>query len=553
MAVLLLVASIIGAIGMRLRQPLIVAFIAVGILVGPSVLGWVSANDQVDLLAKLGIALLLFVVGLKLDLHIIRTMGPVALATGLGQVFFTSVVGYIIAIALGMTPVTALYVAVALTFSSTIIIVKLLSDKREVDALHGRIAIGFLIVQDIVVVLVMIGLNALGEAGDADSLGREAIEVLVKGGLFVVIIGLLMRYVLTPLLHQLARSRELLVLFAISWAVTLGAAGAHLGFSKEVGAFLAGVSLASTPYREAIGSRLVSLRDFLLLFFFIDLGAGLALTTLGAQILPAIALSLFVLIGNPLIVMAIMGAMGYRKRTGFLAGLTVAQISEFSLILGAVGLSLGHIDADTLGLITLVGLITISVSTYLILYSHPLYERLAPWLGVFERKQAHREEKGYLSTAENGVDVILFGLGRFGQGIAQTLLQRGYRVLGVDFDPDLVRRHEGEGYSVRYGDAEDPEFLASLPLEQVQWVLSSVPDKQVNLALLHGLHEQDYKGRVAVTAHSSRDAEHLKNAGADRVLIPYADAATEAVDSLFGVSDRRPKVGDKSHTHPVEI
>ena len=281
MAVLLLVAAVIGAIGVRLRQPLIVAFIAVGILVGPSVLGWVSANDQVDLLAKLGVALLLFVVGLKLDLHIIRTMGPVALATGLGQVFFTSVVGYFIAIALGLTPVTSLYVAVALTFSSTIIIVKLLSDKREVDALHGRIAIGFLIVQDIVVVLVMIGLTALGEAGDTASLGQEAVEVLVKGGLFIVIIGLLMRYVLTTLLRQLAHSRELLVLFAIAWAVALGAAGAHLGFSKEVGAFLAGVSLASTPYREAIGARLVSLRDFLLLFFFIDLGARLELTTLG--------------------------------------------------------------------------------------------------------------------------------------------------------------------------------------------------------------------------------------------------------------------------------
>ncbi len=337
MAALLLVAAIIGAIGMRLRQPLIVAFIAVGVLVGPSVLGWVSANDQVDLLAKLGIALLLFVVGLKLDLHIIRAMGSVALATGLGQVFFTSVIGYFIAIALGMPPVTALYVAVALTFSSTIIIVKLLSDKREVDALHGRIAIGFLIVQDIVVVLVMIGLTALGEAGDTAGLGREALAVLIKGGLFIVVIGLLMHYVLTPLLHQLARSPELLVLFAIAWAVALGAAGSHLGFSKEVGAFLAGVSLASTPYREAIGSRLVSLRDFLLLFFFIDLGAGLDLATLGAQVAPAILLSLFVLLGNPLIIMIILGVMGYRKRTSFLAGLTVAQISEFSLILGALG------------------------------------------------------------------------------------------------------------------------------------------------------------------------------------------------------------------------
>jgi len=553
MAVLLFMAAVIAAIGVRLSQPLIVAFIVVGILVGPAVFGWVSANDQVDLLAKLGIALLLFVVGLKLDLHIIRTMGPVALATGLGQVFFTSVVGYFIAIALQMPPVTAIYVAVALTFSSTIIIVKLLSDKREIESLHGRIAIGFLIVQDIVVVLAMIALTALGEAGDSVGLGQEAVEVLVKGGLFVVAIGLLMRYALTPLLHQLAKSSELLVLFAIAWAVALGAAGEHLGFSKEVGAFLAGVSLASTPYREAIGARLVSLRDFLLLFFFIDLGAGLNLATLDAQVWPAILLSLFVLIGNPLIVMVILGLMGYRKRTGFLAGLTVAQISEFSLILGALGLSLGHIDTGTLCLITLVGLITISASTYMILYSHLLYERLSPWLGVFERKRAHREETQEQNMETAGFDVILFGLGRFGAGIARELQKRGYRVLGVDFDPELLHQQEELGYVVRFGDAEDTEFLATLPLGQVNWVLSSVREKEINLALLHGLHDFDYKGCVAVTAHSISDAGQLKQAGADQVLIPYADAATEAVDNLFGVNSNQqiPGAGDRNNAKGV--
>ncbi len=531
-AVLLFIAAVIGAIGVRLRQPLIVAFIAVGILVGPSVLGWVSANDQVDLLAQLGIALLLFVVGLKLDLHIIRTMGPVALATGLGQVFFTSVVGYFIAIALGMAPVTALYVAVALTFSSTIIIVKLLSDKREVDALHGRIAIGLLIVQDIVVVLVMIALTALGEAGDVAGLGWEAAAVLLKGILFIAAIGLLMRYVLTPLLHQLAQSKELLVLFAIAWAVVLGAAGVHLGFSKEVGAFLAGVSLASTPYRETIGARLVSLRDFLLLFFFIDLGAGLALATLGAQVVPAIILSLFVLIGNPLIVMVILGAMGYRKRTGFLTGLTVAQISEFSLILGALGLSLGHIDEETMGLITLVGLITISASTYLILYSHPLYDRLAPWLNLFERQQARREEALDQLADGRQIDVILFGLGRFGSGIAHELQQRGQQLLCVDFDPDLVRRRKSV-HALHYGDAEDPEFIATLSLRQVRWVISSVRDLSVNLSLLQSLHDHHFGGRVAVTAHSLPDAERLKEAGADHVMMPYTDAAKEVVNRLL--------------------
>ncbi|MCW8917714.1 MAG: cation:proton antiporter, partial [Gammaproteobacteria bacterium] len=180
------IATLAGLLARLLRQPLIVAFIAVGILVGPSVLGMVSHHSEIELLSRLGIALLLFVVGLKLDLHIIRTVGPVALASGLGQVLFTSVVGYLIALLLGMTHIAALYVAVALTFSSTIIIVKLLSDKREVDALHGRIAVGFLIVQDIVVVLVMIGLTAVGQGGADTSLWQEGLFILLKGGLMLV-------------------------------------------------------------------------------------------------------------------------------------------------------------------------------------------------------------------------------------------------------------------------------------------------------------------------------------------------------------------------------
>jgi len=531
MAVLLLFAAAVGALCVRLRQPLIVAFIAVGILVGPSVLGWVSANDQVDLLAKFGITLLLFVVGLKLDLHIIRTMGPVALATGLGQVIFTSVVGYLIGYAFGMTPVTALYVAVALTFSSTIIIVKLLSDKREVDTLHGRIALGFLIVQDLVVVLVMIGLNALGATGDV-SWTQAAFAVLVKGVGFILLVGVAMRYLLPRLLHMLSRSQELLVLFGIAWGLALAALGVMLGFSKEVGAFVAGVSLASTPYRDALGARLTSVRDFLLLFFFLDLGAQLDLGLLGAQLVEALVFSLFVLVGNPLIVMVIMGVLGYRSRTGFLAGLTVAQISEFSLILGALGLSLGHISAETMGLITLVGLITISASTYMIVYSHPLYERLAPWLGVFERRQPHREAVQD-SVPDDAVPlVLLFGLGRYGNGIARTLRERGWRVLGVDFNPDLVRAGDAMGHPVIFGDVEDPEFIATLPLGRVHWVVSTARG-HVNLSLIHSLRSLGYSGRIAITAQALDDAARLEQGGADLILVPFVDAAREAADRIM--------------------
>jgi Kef-type K+ transport system membrane component KefB len=535
-AVLLLFAAVAGFVAVRLKQPLIVAFIVVGILVGPSMLGWVSSPDQLHLLAELGIALLLFVVGLKLDLHLIRTMGPVALATGLGQVIFTSVFGYLIALALGMEHITALYVAVALTFSSTIIIVKLLSDKREIDALHGRIAVGFLIVQDIAVIVAMIVLSAIGADTGNGGLGMEMLMVLLKGVGMLIGVGVLMQWALPWLVHRVAQSMELLVLFAIAWAVALAAIGDWLGFSKEVGAFLAGMSLASTPYRDMIGARLVSLRDFLLLFFFLHLGSQLELQTLGAQVGPAVILSAFVLIGNPLIVMVIMGFMGYRKRTSFLAGLTVAQISEFSLILAALGMSLGHIDRDTVGLVTLVGLITIGLSTYMILYSRWLYERLAPWLGIFEREITHREQDEEEIRGER-FDAIVFGLGRYGGNIVRAMQQHGLKVFGVDFDPQAVARWRAWGLAACYGDAEDPEFPTHLPLEGVRWVISSLPEPRVSRVLLKGLRQHGYQGAIVLTAHTEHVADSLTSSGATRILAPFADAADQAVESLLASDD----------------
>ncbi len=533
LTLLLAVSACLGMVAMWLRQPLIVAFIAVGILVGPSVLGWINQSEQIELLAHIGIAILLFVVGLKLDLHIIKSMGVVALFTGLGQVAFTSIFGFFIALALGFSPVPALYIAVALTFSSTIIIVKLLSDKNELNALHGRIAIGFLIVQDIVVVLAMIALTATGQAQESTSIGFEALMVLLKGVLMLGVVALLMRYLIPGLLNRLAHSPELLVLFAISWAMLGATAGYLLGFSQEVGAFLAGISLASTHYRELIGARLVSLRDFLLLFFFINLGASLELSTLDAQVWDALLFSLFVLIGNPIIVMAIMGYMGYRKRTGFLAGLTVAQISEFSLILAALGLSLGHLDQDTVGLITLVGLITISVSTYMILYSQSLYQILSPYLSVFERKVAYREEALDRQQQNHSTDIIVFGLGRFGMVIAQTLQKQGVHVLAVDFNPALIKQSARHGVPTRYGDAEDAEFIRSLPLDEAKWVLGTMRDHNVNLVLFKSLKEAGFQQKIALAATEQSEANELKALGVDRVLLPYRDAAIETVNRLL--------------------
>ncbi|CAH1747649.1 Sodium/hydrogen exchanger [Thauera humireducens] len=531
-ALLLLISAVAGAIAVRLRQPVLIAYIVVGILVGPAVFGIVKAHDQIALLAEIGVTVLLFVVGLKLDLHHIRHIGPVALATGLGQLAFTIVFGFVLILLMGKDVMEAIYVAVALTFSSTIIVVKLLSDKHELDSLHGRIAVGFLIVQDVAVVLAMMAMSALRGAG-------EAAVVEVAGSLLLRLAGaaalmfVLMRFVLPRLVEAMARSQELLLIFAIAWGTGLAALGEWAGFSKEAGAFMAGFSLASTAYREAMNARLTGIRDFMLLFFFVDLGAELDFSTLGGELWPAVVLSLFVLIGNPLIVMAIMGYMGYRKRTGFLAGLTVAQISEFSIVFVAMGITLGHVGIEALGLTTLVGLVTIMMSTYMILFSHVLYDKLAPWLGVFERKRPFRElAVERLGRPAGDPDIIVFGMGRYGSRLMRQLRQAGIEVLGVDFDPETVRELRKLRQPVRYGDGEDPGFLESLPLQQVRWVITTFPQWESNRAFLNALKEAGFRGRVAGVVRDEVHGRALDAAGVNRVLNPFNDAADYAARSF---------------------
>ncbi|XOV90715.1 MAG: cation:proton antiporter [Pseudomonadota bacterium] len=543
-AALIALATVIGFVGQFLRQPMIVSLIAVGVLAGPSLLGIVRSHEQIDLLAELGIAVLLFLVGLKLDIKLVRTLGPVALATGIGQVAFTSVIGYGIGLALGMDHITAIYVAVALTFSSTIIIVKLLSDKREVDALHGRIAIGFLIVQDLVVVLAMIVLSSfgVGETGVEGGLFLRVATILGYGLIAVLLVLVFIRFGALAVTSRMAHSRELLVTFAIGWAALLAALGDYFGFSKELGGLLAGISLASTPIREALVSRLSPLRDFLLLFFFIALGTQLDFGLLGEQILPAIVFSLFVLVGNPLIVLIIMGLLGYRSRTGFLAGLTVAQISEFSLIFMAMGLSLGHVSGESLALVTLVGLITISLSVYMITWSHTLYGWLGPLLTIFERAEPYREAQSEQDQAvHHPHDIVLFGLGRYGRAIADQLVRENERVLALDFDPEAVRRARATGIEAIYGDASDQDFVRGLPLGGVRWVICAIPANDVGVSfedprrvLLDELAAQGFAGRIAISTHEMTDVDTFRRSGADIVLLPYMDGATLAVERVQG-------------------
>jgi Kef-type K+ transport system membrane component KefB len=533
-AVILIVSAAAGLLAVRLKQPLVVAYVVVGVVVGPSVLGLVEPGDELELLSNLGVAVLLFVVGLKLDLHVVRRLGPVAVVVGCIQVALVAAGGFLIALALGLEVVASLYVGIGLAFSSTIIVIKLLSDRREIDDLHGRLAVGILIVQDIIVVAVLIVIATTGER--TGSLGAAFVEVGLKSAALVVVLAILMRFVLTPLLHALARTPDLLLLFAIAWAVILAALGDEIGIGTEVGAFLAGFSLASTPYREAIGSRLVTLRDFLILFFFIDLGSRLDLSEAQDEVLAAIVLSAFVLVVKPLVITVLLTLLRYRSRVSLETGLSLAQISEFSLILAALGLRLEQIDEETTTLLTVVALVTITFSSYLLLNSEAIARRLGNALERLERDEVERTR---LAEHEEPPDVVVLGLGRYGDGIVSGLNEHGLRILGVDFDPLVLSKWAEQGVGVLYGDAEDPELPAILPLPHSGWIVSTIRRVDANLALLAALDHFDYTGKVAVAAHHRADGERLRAAGADRVLYPYSSAAREVVE-LVARSDIAP-------------
>ena len=526
-----------GLLAKFLRQPIIVSYIVVGVVGGPAVLGILSGEGDIKLLAKLGIAMLLFLVGLKLDIHLIRQIGPVALITGLGQVILTAGLGYFAALALGWDGVSAVYVAVALTFSSTIIVIKMLGDRREIDQLHGRIAVGVLIVQDILVVMAMLTIVTVGQPGESMLLVDIA-RTLGGGVVFLAIVATLARFVLPRLLEWMAKSQELTLVFGVSWAVALAAASAWLGLSMEIGAFVAGLALASTPYRESLGARLVSLRDIMVLFFFIELGSSLTVEGALSQLVPALILTVFVLVGKPLIVLLVMSLQGYRALVAFRTGIVVAQISEFSLILVALGLSVGQVNEDLLSLITLVAIFTITISTYFISYQDRILKAFGPLL---QRIDGERSLRADVSRESHPYDAIVIGAGRLGSDIVKGLKDERADLLVVDQDPRALKAIKEFEVDTLFGDASDPDFLKALPIHETQTVVCAAPDRATNLVVLETLQRLGFTGNVCLTALDRATAETFESYDQVTVVRPFQMAAHSVVVNM----KRRWDTGDQ--------
>ena len=517
LSLLLTVTAIITLAVRKLRQPLVVGYILSGIIAGPYVLNIVSSQHELELFSKVGIVFLLFIVGLYLNPKIIQEVGKVSLVTGLGQVLFTSLIGFALTLLLGIDRLAALYVAIALTFSSTIIILKLIADKKDLQKLYAKIAIGFLLVQDIVATFILIAITVVSGQSDM-GLVSTLLLTLGKGMILFSVLGMFQRYILPKVTEYAAESPELLFLFSLAWGTILASLFSALGFSIEIGALIAGVTLSVSPYSVEIASRLKPLRDFFIIIFFVLLGSQLILSNLAQLLFPAIILSLFVLVGNPIIVIILMNTLGYNRKTSYQAGLTVAQISEFSLILGALGLRLGHLSQEVLSLITLVGLITISGSTYLILYSETFYPKVSRYLGWLELIKTNVKHKG---KDPDDFESIIFGFDRVGHYFAQSLQSLDHSFLVVDFNPASAEKLEDSGYQYRLGDASDPEFLEDLPIVKPKIIISTVPELATNILIVHAMRAKNKKAVIIPIAQTHQDASELYEAGASYVMMPH--------------------------------
>lgn len=509
-----------------LKQPLIIGYIIAGIIAGPYILNILHSTDLIQFLSKIGITALLFVVGLGLSPKVLKEIGVVSSVTGFGKVTISSIIGYFIGQFLGFSVVESLYIAVAITFSSTIIILKILTDKGDTNKLYGRISIGFLLIEDIIAAIILVGLAGLQgmEGGGLLEIASSMGFLLLKGALALGLLFLVSSFILHKLTNFVAKSQEFLFIASLSWGMGIAALYYKLGLSIEIGALVAGVTLSLAPYAPEISSRLKPLRDFFVTLFFILLGSKIQFSNIQDSIVPIATYFFLIFLGNPIIMFILLNLLGYSRKVGFQAGLTVSQIGEFSLILVTLGLNLGHLSREVVSMITIVSILTIASSTYLILFSDKIYKFLTPFLHLLE----FRKLQNRITRREKEIDAIIFGYKRAGPEFIKIFKKFNIRFLIVDFNPETINKAEYDGLKVEYGDASDVEFISELPLKSVKLIISTINDHDTNMVLLRAYRRENNEGIFIAMSEHKDLALKLYNEGATHVVLSHYIGARQA-------------------------
>ncbi len=522
--IIICLAAGLSLIFRLLKQPEILAYILTGIIVGPLIVFRSANQDILQTMSQLGITLLLFMVGLEIRVSDLFALGKTLLVAALGQIFITFALSFALAGILGFSLLPAFYIAIALTFSTTVIIVKILSDKRDLHSLYAKISLVILLAQDLLAILLLMFLSGFSQqTGGGESL-TQFFLIAIKGIILFGGVWYLSINVFPKFFELIARSSETLFLVSMAWVFGLTAlvSSPYVGFSIEIGGFLAGLALANSIVNYQIIAKAKILRDFFIVIFFVLLGAQMSFVNFSQVLVPAIILSLFVLIGKPIIIMFILGFMGYRKRTSFLTGVTHSQISEFSLIIIFLGNKLGHVSDSVVSLITMVAIITFAFSSFLILRGNNLYLSFGKKINFLERKHNKKDEMVPVDGFDNLKDhVVVVGGDQMGQSILEALKDSGDEVVVIDFDPAVVKNLENQKVHRLFGDISDLDIQERAQIDSAKLVISTIPDVEDNLLLLKELRHENRKAKVVVMALDSHDAKLLYKAKADYVILPH--------------------------------
>jgi Kef-type K+ transport system membrane component KefB len=530
-------AALLALVGWRLRQPLILAYLVTGVIIGPNGLKFVTDQTSIAGVAEIGLILLLFIIGLEIDIKKLASAGPAVLLTGALQVPICVALGlgffYLVGVRDSPHNYALLYLAACMSLSSTLVVVKLLYDKFELDTLPGRITLGVLVIQDLWAVA-MIAVQPNIERPDLLPLAFS----LWKGALLVVGSLALSKYALPYLFRAVAKAPELVLVSALAWCFFLAGAASVIGLSREMGALIAGISLSTFPYNLDVMAKAVSIRDFFVTLFFVALGMQISVPSLDV-VLIALAASGFVIVSR-LCVVPILYALRLGHRTSLLPAINLAQVSEFSIVIASLGLARGQIAPNILTIVIITFALTSVVSTYMINSSHRVQRVLSGLLRVLRVRDLDAPETAHERSETRHETFVFLGFFRDASSILHEYEHDGdptqvkeflNKILVVDFNPKVMRELRQRGISSIYGDVAHPDTLRHIGIQDALLVVSSITDDILrgtdNLRMLRNIRATCPKARVMLTSEHIPQALSFYEAGADLVYLPRLHSAPE--------------------------
>lgn len=514
MSLIIAIGAGVALIMRTIGQPLIIGHILTGILVGPAVLKVLDSPESLTVFGDIGIALLLFIIGLGMNPKEVKEVGRPSIYTAISEIGLTALVAWVALVALGLNHTEALLIGFGLGINSTIVALKLLGDRRELGRLYGKLTIGTSLAEDVIAAIALLFV-ASAASGQWLSFG-PFVALAFKGAIVGGLMFAFTRYVLPYLQRLIASEQELLFLFAIAWGLGWGALFAKIGFSMEIGALAAGVLLAAFPYAREVAARLRPLRDFFVIVFFIALGSQLTFSNFGDFFWPVVVGSLIVVLIKPLIVMLTLGLFGYTKRTSFKTALTLTQVSEFSIIFIILAAQKNLVAQNAVVMLTFTALVTIAISTYLVTFSDKIYARLEKYLDLFEWRKA-RDEVHQAPRYE----MILFGYQKGGHEFVNVFKQMRKKFVVIDYDPDVIDLLEHRGVDFLYGDATDIELLEEAGVNRARLIISTVTDYETTSILLDYIEKNNPKAVFICEAENPQKAAKLYREGASYVILPH--------------------------------